>query len=1664
MTQCFLKKRGLAFAIASSLWAVAPVSFAELSITEVGRYQSHLFAQGGAEIVAFDPLTKQVFVVNASAAQVDVLSLSDIANPQKVSTIDAKSLGAGANSVAVKNGIVAVAIENVDKQANGLVAFYDSRTLALLKTVAVGALPDMVTFSPDGKTVLVANEGEPNADYTVDPEGSISVIDISNGVENAVAKVASFSAFNSQKTALLNKGVRIFGKNANVAQDLEPEYITVTADSKTAYVSLQEANALAVVDIATAKVLDVVPLGYKDHSQGAPSLQTFNFPVMPDLHTNAMGETVKLGGFSGLHFEGIDSTTGNYKFVTIPDRGPDAGLVDVDGDGVEERIFTIPTYQVRVVRFEVNPQTGVVTLTQQTPLTRQDGITPITGLPNIAGADESPAEQVPSGGAFTVEGKQYNKLDYDIFGADLEGIVINPVDNSFWMVDEQRPAIYHFLADGKLANRFVPQGTDPEGLGRYGVESLPAVYKSRVNNRGFEAVALDTEQNILYAFIQTPLANPTAAASSASKVIRMLGINPATGEPVAEYVYLLEKPAVRGSVVDKIGDAVYAGNGQFYVIERDSDLTANSIKPIFKIDLKGATNLLSSNISLLPDLTLEQHTPDQLASVGIQAVHKRKVLNLPSIGYLPSDKAEGLTVLPDGKLAVISDNDFAANPATAQIQLGIISFGTNYGLDASDKDEIINIHNWPVLGSYMPDSLANVSINGNTYIVTANEGDSRDYAGFSEEVRIGSSKVVLDPIIFPNAAELKQDAQLGRLKITNTQGDIDGDGDYDELYAFGARSFSVWDNRGNLVYDSGDHFERFTAQLLPEFFNTSHDNNKFDDRSDDKGVEPEAIAVGEVNGQPYVFVGFERLGGVAIYNLSNPHAPQFVNYVNNRHFAVAPAENADTGDLGPEGFSFVHASQSPTGNALLVIGNEISGSTTLYQLIDSATNVTLPNLGASTATSASGESVNKQASFAGGVSVQDNAFNPSLGHKLAEKATVRGRIYVDPADVGKSAELVVYAAYKPILAANSPNVPATYFMLNTHNQILMWDGKPSTLVAYQTNVTLGAQQDVLLYDATWLTAGYLELSFGYRLSDGTLVVNDTPIKVTINDTPVIALRTSLIHINDSHSHVTEETIDLKLNGTTTRVNMGGYARVASKVNALRATATNPLVLHIGDAIVGTLYYSLFKGAADAAAMNTIKFDAFTLGNHEFDDGNANLAQFLKQLDNIPALATNIDVSQSADLKALVKPYLIKEIDGQKVALVGITTLKTLVSSSPDDDITFTNEIEAAKKVVAELEGMGINKIIFMTHYGYTQDIELAKQVSGIDVILGGDSHTLLGNFNNIGLSSEGAYPTIARTPAGEKVCIGQAWQYAYVVGFMTVDFDEAGNVLYCDGQPTLLLGDNFQQANTAGTFVAVSEATKQQLSQTIANEHTSEIVPQSDAMNSVLSLFSEQVSVLKQTVIGKSTDNLLHVRIPSKHSSGVELTHGSMVAPLVAEGFYQQLKTRNYNPDLVLQNAGGVRIDVPQGNITIDTAYTLLPFGNTIYVVDLTGAEVKQAIEDGLTNHFDNGGSSGSFPYAYGIRYTIDMNQAKGQRVTQLAVMSKTDGTYSPINNETLYHVGVNSFMASGGDGYTTLKNVIAERRVDTFFDYAESFVNYMKEVGTISSPSSYNLTYIPKN
>ena len=215
-------------------------------------------------------------------------------------------------------------------------------------------------------------------------------------------------------------------------------------------------------------------------------------------------------------------------------------------------------------------------------------------------------------------------------------------------------------------------------------------------------------------------------------------------------------------------------------------------------------------------------------------------------------------------------------------------------LDASDRDNAINIANWPIKGFYLPDAIASYEYRGKTFLVTANEGDTRDYDGFSEEARVSS--LTLDPVKFPNAADLKQNAKLGRLTVTKANGDTDGDGDFDEIYATGGRSFSIWSESGKLVFDSGADFERIIAERFPNNFNSNNEANNFDDRSDNKGPEPEGVTIARISGDTYAFITLERIGGIMIYNISNPFDVSFVDYVNTRDFAVLVCDQPDDGD------------------------------------------------------------------------------------------------------------------------------------------------------------------------------------------------------------------------------------------------------------------------------------------------------------------------------------------------------------------------------------------------------------------------------------------------------------------------------------------------------------------------------------------------------------------------------------------------------------------------------------------------------------------------------------------------------------------------------------------------------------------------------------------------
>ncbi len=570
------------------------------------------------------------------------------------------------------------------------------------------------------------------------------------------------------------------------------------------------------------------------------------------------------------------------------------------------------------------------------------------------------------------------------------------------------------------------------------------------------------------------------------------------------------------------------------------------------------------------------------------------------------------------------------------------------------------------------------------------------------------------------------------------------------------------------------------------------------------------------------------------------------------------------------------------------------------------------------------------------------------------------------------------------------------------------------------------------------------------------------VRGTENVADAFALK--ILHINDHHSHLEEDGTTLRLEGVDTDVVYGGFPRVVTKINELSQSSDSVLKLHAGDAITGTLFYTLFKGEADAAMMNQVCFDAFALGNHEFDDGDAGLVDFLTDLDDgscdTDVLAANVVPEPGVSPLALnsttdfIQPYTIKEVNGQQLGVIGIDIAnKTRNSSNPDDTTEFLDEVETAQRYIDELAAMGIDKIVLLTHYQYRNDIAMAQALNGVDVIVGGDSHTLLGEgFEAMGLAPQGPYPTRLTNADGNPVCVVQAWQYSYVVGELDVLFDVDGNVLSCAGTPHLLLGDEFARDDGNGESAIVEGDALASLQAVIAATPELSIVRPDEAATATLQGYADQTAELSAAVIGTVTEDLCLERIPGQGRSSLcdvseTQSMGSDIANLVALAFKSQSNTS----DLAIQNAGGVRIDIPAGPISIGDAYTLLPFSNTLLEIDMTGAEVISTLEDALDFALAEDGSTGAYPYASGLRWNIDATQDKGKRFSMVEVKLKGESEWSAIQPDAVYKVVTNDFIAGGQDGYLTLGEISDDKKTDTFLDYAQSFVDHVQTTGVIT-------------
>ena len=557
---------------------------------------------------------------------------------------------------------------------------------------------------------------------------------------------------------------------------------------------------------------------------------------------------------------------------------------------------------------------------------------------------------------------------------------------------------------------------------------------------------------------------------------------------------------------------------------------------------------------------------------------------------------------------------------------------------------------------------------------------------------------------------------------------------------------------------------------------------------------------------------------------------------------------------------------------------------------------------------------------------------------------------------------------------------------------------------------------------------------------------------------------TILHINDHHSHLRADSrMSLNIGGEKTRVRSGGFPAIVSTFKTLSEGKANVLKLHAGDAITGDLYYTLFKGEADAALMNEICFDAFAIGNHEFDDGDTGLAKFLDFLNkgdcNTPALGANIvpQVGVSALAKKTVndyiEPYIVLEKNGMNIGIIGIDIVdKTINSSSPDETTQFLDEKTTAQKYINELKSKGINHIILLTHFQYKNDLNLAKSLSGVDIIVGGDSHSLLGDFSEIGLNSKGSYPTVVTNNDGNTVCVVQAWQYSQIVGELNVDFDEDGNVKSCKGTPHLMLANSFKRKNADGDRVEIEGEARQAVLQAIADNPSLNLTSDDPDATALLKVFSSKVDELKSQKVGEVSTDLCFERIPGQGRSKLcdvsdTAENGSDISNLVAHAFREMSRTS----EIAIQNGGGVRIDVPKGDFSVGTAYKLLPFANTIVELEMTGEEISKVLEEALDLALKPDGSTGAYPYAAGLRWHVDASKPFGSRFSNIQFKAPGDNQWSELDLMRTYKVATNNYIAAGKDGYKTFGVVSKSgRMVDTYLDYAQSFVDYVRKYESI--------------
>ncbi|MEZ5354252.1 MAG: choice-of-anchor I family protein [Bryobacteraceae bacterium] len=403
-----------------------------------------------------------------------------------------------------------------------------------------------------------------------------------------------------------------------------------------------------------------------------------------------------------------------------------------------------------------------------------------------------------------------------------------------------------------------------------------------------------------------------------------------------------------GALPDMI---TFTPDGKYVLVANEGEPNDSySIDPegsVSIIDLaNGAANLTNADVATADFKAFTKNNIDPRIRIFGPNATVAQDLEPEYIAVSPDSKTAWVSLQENNAFAII---DIAAKKVTRLVALGFKDHSAaGNGLDPSDRDGGIKIARWPVLGMYMPDAIGTFTTRGVTYLISANEGDTRDYAGFSEEARVSSLK--LSPRVFPNAKDLQANGALGRLTVSNASGDDAGDGVYESIMLPGARSFSIWSTDGQLVFDSGDRFEQVTARAVPKAFNSNGAEDTFDTRSDNKGPEPEGVVTATIGDQTFAFISLERTGGFFVYEVTDPRRAEFIRY-------VAPRAGADGKplDVSPEGIAYVAAADSPNGKPMLILSHEVSGTTSFYEFAvtpEVTSRVEVTNFGVVTASGA----------------------------------------------------------------------------------------------------------------------------------------------------------------------------------------------------------------------------------------------------------------------------------------------------------------------------------------------------------------------------------------------------------------------------------------------------------------------------------------------------------------------------------------------------------------------------------------------------------------------------------------------------------------------------------------------------------------------------------------